>query len=161
MTEFDLSSFIKSDKEELEILRKTCIGFGKIEFTPLSENAVDIPTRRFLICRNKETIDFIDIELGLVWWKKKVDFNMSVHEGILNLAIMIIKNAEENTKRFGQDNFFSMYKKNNDVLHKFYEEVKAKKDPKNEKKDISKSDLSINKDFKSKIRYSCDLKAVA
>ena len=156
MNSFDLSNYIEADKAYLSRLRKTCIGFGKIEFTPISKNAVNIPKRHFLICKDDKTIDFIDIELGLVWWNTLEDFNISVHEGILNLAKMIIRNAEDNVKEHGEKKFISLYKNlNSSVGLEFYDEMKKKFDPNNTKENVSSSNLPLNSDFKAKSRFSC------
>ena len=160
MNGFNLSDYIEKDEEYLSRLRKTCIGFGKIEFTAISKNAVSIPKRHFLICKNEKTIDFIDLELGLVWWSTVEDFKVSIHEGILNLAKMIILNAEDNVKKFGEEKFQSLYEElNNSLGLEFYREMKKKVDTNNTKKNVASSNLPLNSDFKSEIKYSCEIAA--
>ena len=145
----------QTDDEFVSKLRCICNGFGKITFTPLTEKAVKIPCHHFLICKDSDTISFIDIEFGLVWWRPFEDFSISIHEGVLNLAKMIIDNAEANVKHMGQEAYNFLYKNShNEFLVKFYDKMKQEFDPKNLKKDISRSDLCLNNNFNSKIRYS-------
>lgn len=145
---------------------KRYCGIGKIQYIPLSEGAHKIANHHFIIIKNNETIELLDIECGLAegfLLYDGIDIQKEIKNAVERLAKMILKHALVNIKEYGLDYY-------NELMHSdfskeylaIYENIKQQIDPLKTKENVKEKNFKVNSNFKSTTQFSyTDRKKVA
>lgn len=141
-----------------------CCGLGKIQYFSINSKAVPIECHHFIIVKTGTTMDFIDVETGLVTGFLYSNNNLQeeIRKAIERLAKMILQNALANIKKYGVETYKELM--NSDISKEYsavYQNLKRELDTMNKSKDKVVEKFDVDSKYKSETKYSCKIKKAA